>query len=593
MSIIDLEGLIEEVKTRSDIVDVIGRSVVLKRAGSNYKGLCPFHGEKTPSFVVSREKQIFTCFGCGATGDVIEFVKRFENLSFQESVEKLAGELGIQVKHTSGKEEEKRDRLYEISASCARYFYKNLRNGDNPGIRYIIKRGLDPETARKFGIGYAPEDWQGLTAFMSKKGVSPKQLEELGLAAKGKKGYYDKFRNRVIFPIFNTQGKVIGFGGRAIGEDAVPKYLNSSESAIFKKKNNLYGLHLAKKEIGRQNLAILVEGYMDVVSLVRCGVENVVATLGTALTVQQASLLKRYTDQVVLSYDSDPAGQAAALRGIDILQEAGLNVRILQIESGKDPDEYIRKNGKNAFDLLVKNAIPFMEYKIQGIKAKYDIKTTEGSIRFLEEISSELRKIKSPVQQAAYINQVAEMTKIPASSIMREMDRPEKKHEAQSSVRREEGAEKKENSSFSQDHDTPVRKILLRLMLDDESYIERAAEQPDIVALFAETPYEALLDGLRKEYVKYGAVDPKRLKETLAEETQALLADILQNVPRQIHQEKSFLQCVSRLHRDRLETRRKEILNIMQILNEEEDQKEIEGLTRELIEIGNLLKEAL
>lgn len=582
-------GTVEEIKARCDIVEVVGRRVALKRAGSNYKGLCPFHNEKTPSFMVSQEKQIFTCFGCGATGDVIEFVKRSENLSFPEAVEKLAEELGIKLQPRQGKNREKTERLYEISTQCARHFYRNLRKEDNPGLRYMVKRGIDPQTARKFGIGYAPSQWRELTDFMESQGVQPELLEQLGLCAKGNHGYYDKFRGRLIFPIFNARGKVIGFGGRAIEEGASPKYLNSSESPIFQKKHNLYGLNLAKGEIARQNLAILVEGYMDVVSLVKHGVENVVATLGTALTPQQAALLKRYTDRVVLSYDSDSAGQAAAMRGMDILQQAGLEVRIVVIPTGKDPDEYIKANGKEAFIKLTEQAISFMEYKIRGIKKKYDMNTTEGSIRFLEEIARELKKIQSPVKRAAYINQVASLTGIPSSSLTREVEGMADEPEGPPAARQKEASvESRKQHRQRQERYTPLRMILIRLLKDHQEYGKKAQEEPLVEALFAESPYEGLYRALLSWETE--PENPQSLEEALEEEQQALLREVMERVPRQSEPEKVFSQCLEKLHKDKLSARRKQILEIMQILNEEEDQKEIQALSKELMEISRVLK---
>lgn len=586
---ISFSEAIEQIKSRLDIVDVVGRVVTLKKAGSNYKGLCPFHNEKTPSFIVSPEKQLFTCFGCGITGDVFEFVKRTENLSFREAAEKLGSELGIEIQRTGGKIDEKQQLFYDVNRMAARYFYKELRNGDNPGIRYVIKRGISPETAKAFGIGYAKDGWNNLTDFFKSAGTQQEVLEELGLAAQGKKGQYDKFRNRVIFPIMNTSGKVIGFGGRAIG-DETPKYLNSPETPIFKKKNNLYALNLAKKEISRQNLAILVEGYMDVVSLYQAGVENVVATLGTALTSEQASLLKRYTDQVVLAYDSDSAGQAAAFRGIDILQKAGLKVKILEIEGGKDPDEYIKKNGKEAFENLVKEAISFMEYKINGIKSKYDMNTTDGSIRFLEEISVELKKIESPVEQAAYVNLVSQMTHIPASSIQREIGRGGKPRPVPEVPipEKEPGFRKK---LMIEDSNEPLMRILIRLMIANGAYGELMFQEEEVCRLFEESPYKALVESIRNVYQSKGELELRILEDGLDEDSRNLLEEVFYKVPSIAEEEKTYRQCIKKLHKNRLERRRNQILNILEILDEEEDRDQLENLTKELMDISKLMNE--
>lgn len=287
-------NFIDDLKSRVNIVDVIGREVSLKRAGSNYKGLCPFHNEKTPSFMVSEQKQIFNCFGCGEKGDVIKFVERFYNLSFMEAVEKLCEDNNIEMPQHGGGPRIDYDKYYEINRKAAKYFFDNMKIHGNEGYAYIRKRGLTDETIAKFGIGFAPDGWTGLYDHLHKEGVSDEDMLKLGLVSRGKKSLYDKFRRRVMFPIFNTTGKLIGFGGRAVGDD-MPKYLNSAESEIFLKKNNLYGLNFSKKDIDDNDKAVLVEGYMDAISLFQNGVRNVVASLGTALTENQARLLERYT----------------------------------------------------------------------------------------------------------------------------------------------------------------------------------------------------------------------------------------------------------------------------------------------------------
>ena len=580
----EYEDIIEEVKSRSDIVDVIGRQVVLKRAGNNFKGLCPFHGEKTPSFVVSPEKQIFTCFGCGVTGDVIEFVKKTENLDFMEAVEKLANEHGIQVKHGSDRGEDKKAQYYDVTKEAARFFYQNLRSGENPGVAYILKRGIDPKIAKKFGIGYASQDWHALGTFFKSKGIEDDILSHLGLIAKGKQGYYDKFRDRIIFPIINTRGKVIGFGGRAIG-DEVPKYLNSSESIIFKKKDNLYALNLAKNEISKKNQAILVEGYMDALSLHQHGIENAVATLGTALTSGQAKLLKRYADEVILAYDSDEAGQAATLRGIDILQEAGLNGKVLILPEGKDPDEYIRKNGRESFEKQLKMSIFFMEYKMNRIKSKYDMNTTEGSIRFLEEISKELSKIDSPVKQDTYIQQIAKQTKIPASSIQREVDQ---KHVGQQIVLQPLKEKQKETPLYRKG--SSVCKNLIRLMLSNGEYVSKTNALTQVSDYLESTEYAFLYQKIKLLYKEDTEIDIGLLKENLDEHESLLLEDVMRSILPDVDEEKAFIQCVEKIEVERLSHRRREILDIMQVLDEEHDGIEIETLTKELMKISELIK---
>ena len=401
------DNFIDELKMQVNIVDVVGREVSLKKAGANYKGLCPFHSEKTPSFMVNEEKQIFNCFGCGEKGDVIKFVQSYYKLSFMDAVEKLCGEYGIRMpeRRQSGPRKDY-SRYYEINAQAARFFYNSLGTRGNPGLAYLRKRGLSRETITKFGLGYAPASGTALVDHLRSCKVTDEEILRLGLANQGQSGLYDKFRDRVIFPIINTQDKVIGFGGRAIG-DVKPKYLNSPESEIFLKKNNLYGLNFTKNEISSEGRAIIVEGYMDVISLYQSGIHNVAASLGTALTPNQAKLLCRYSKNIVLSYDSDNAGIKAALRGISVISEAGGKPRVLTVTDGKDPDEFVQKNGKEAFLKLADNAVPAAEFRLKLARSGHDLSTDMGVLEYIESVVPVLKDL-GPVEQDIYIHKLSE-----------------------------------------------------------------------------------------------------------------------------------------------------------------------------------------
>ncbi|MBQ3390614.1 MAG: DNA primase [Firmicutes bacterium] len=585
-----MSDIVEQIKNSIDIVDVISSYVPLKKAGSNYKGLCPFHGEKTPSFNVSQEKQFYHCFGCGAHGDVISFVQQMENLDFLDAVEKLAERAGLEYKRGTGSkaQEEKRDRLYELSRQAARHFYNNLRDGDNPGIRYVMKRGISPETAKKFGIGYAKDAWQDMADHLAQLKLPEAEGIEIGLLSAGKKNRaYDKFRNRVIFPIFNARGKVIGFGGRAI-DDSMPKYLNSPESEIFKKKDNLYGLNLAKSAIRKQNTALVVEGYMDVVSLVEAGIEIAVASLGTALTPEQAKLLKRYADTVVLSYDSDAAGQAATLRGIDILRDAGLKVKVLRVEGGKDPDEYIRKYGKKAFEELIEKAVSFMEYKVETIGARYDLSTTEGSIGFLEEISGELRKVRSPVEQDGYIRKVAEMTGFSESAIRREVEQGQTKDPVPAQPVRQE--EKQEEPFRIDEKRSPVLRLLVKLMITHPDLITAIAGNDEISEYFYGSGYEHIMEQLVMQSGETPEVDIGAVCDGLKEPEERLLRSIDAAEVLAGDEETIMRECIRKIRIDNLTRRQAEITKVLEILNEEEDAEQIRTLSRDLMEIGKEIK---
>ena len=398
-------NFIDELKNQINIVDVIGREVSLKRAGSSYKGLCPFHSEKTPSFSVNEEHQYYHCFGCGEKGDVIRFVEKHNNLSFTEAVEKLCEDYGIKMPERNSGPRIDYEKYYEINRKAARFFFRKLTSGPNPGYTYIRHRGIKDETIAKFGLGYAPNEWNSLMNHLKEQGVSTDDMLKLGLIQQGRKGYYDKFRNRVIFPIINTNGKVIGFGGRALG-DSKPKYLNSSESDIFLKKNNLYALNITKKDISDEDKVLMVEGYMDVISLYQSGVRNVTASLGTALTENQGRLVSRYTKNVVLSYDADNAGINAAMRGIDIIQKAGCRVRVLQINDGKDPDEFVQKNGKEAFLQLIQDALPATDFRLNILRRGYDFSSDEQVLQYIRRCVPVLEGL-SPVEKDMYIRKLA------------------------------------------------------------------------------------------------------------------------------------------------------------------------------------------
>ena len=411
------DNFIDELKLQVNIVDVVGREVDLKKAGANYKGLCPFHSEKTPSFMVNEEKQIFNCFGCGHKGDVIKFVQEYYKLPFMEAVEKLCGEYGIKMpeKRHSGPKKDY-SRFYEINAKAARYFYNCLSTRNNKGLAYLRHRGLSNDTITKFGLGYAPASGTALSDYLRSEGVTDEELLKLGLANSGRGGLYDKFRDRVIFPIINTQDKVIGFGGRAIG-DIKPKYLNSPESEIFLKKNNLFGLNFTRNEISSSGKAIIVEGYMDVISLYQSGVRNVAASLGTALTDNQAKLLCRYSKNVVLSYDSDSAGINAALRGISVISAAGGKPRVLTVTGGKDPDEFIQKNGREEFLRLVDEAVPAADFRLRLARDGFDLSTDMGILAYIEKVVPVLRSL-GPVEQELYVRKLSEEFGISEHSIM-------------------------------------------------------------------------------------------------------------------------------------------------------------------------------
>ncbi|WP_297634684.1 DNA primase [uncultured Clostridium sp.] len=413
------EEIIEKIKNENDIVDVISESVKLKRSGRNYMGICPFHHEKSPSFSVSQDKQIYKCFGCGEAGNVLTFVMKQKNLNFIEACKILAEKANIPL--NTGKNEDdkllkKKEVLYKVNIEAARYFFSNLQN-EREKKEYFIRRGISELTIKRFGLGYAKEGWQNLRTYLNKKGFSDTILLEAGLVLKSEKNgtIYDRFRNRVMFPVFDFKGRVIGFGGRVL-DDSKPKYLNSPETLIFQKGTNLYGLNFAIKNNIKERYFIMVEGYMDLISLNQYGIHNVVASLGTALTVKQARLLKRYADKVIISFDADIAGQTATLRGLDILKEAGFDVRVLQIPEGKDPDEFVRNNREDSFLKLVEDAQSLIGYRLKRAKEGINFNDQQSVVKYGNRVASIISDL-NPVEKDIYIKGISEETGIKEQSL--------------------------------------------------------------------------------------------------------------------------------------------------------------------------------
>ena len=403
------EEQIEEVRSRSDIVSVIGRYVRLKRAGSGYTGLCPFHNEKTPSFHVNPARQMYKCFGCGVGGNVLTFVMEYENLTFPEAMEMLAQENGIELPKQEltaqqKQQESLRQTLLEINKKAARYYFALLKSRGKPGYDYLTGRGLSDETILHFGLGYAGQGGGELYQYMKKEGYSDSVLKETGLFKMDERGAYDKFWNRVMFPIMDANNRVIGFGGRVMG-DAKPKYLNSPETKIFDKSRNLFGLNYAKR--GKRSHMILCEGYMDVIALHQAGFTNAVASLGTAFTEQQANLIRRYTDEVLLTYDSDGAGIKAAMRAIPMLRRAGITGKVIHMEPYKDPDEFIKNLGAEEFEKRMEEAQNSFFFEIEVIKKNYSMSDPEQKTKFIHETARKLLIFEDKIQRDNYLEAVA------------------------------------------------------------------------------------------------------------------------------------------------------------------------------------------
>lgn len=420
------ESFLQELKLRSDITEIASSYVNLKRHGRNMVGLCPFHGEKTPSFNIYTENGSFYCFGCGVGGDVITFIMKIENLDYVEAVKFLAQRAGMEMPENTYDDSlsKLRMRIYEANREAARFFHATLlsQRGQS-GLNYLRGRALSDRTIRHFGLGFADDDWNSLCNHLKNKGFSEYEIYSANLAFKRKNGngIYDRFVNRVMFPIIDLRGNVIAFGGR-IMTDEKPKYLNTSDTPVFKKSENLFSLNNAKSS-GTRTL-ILCEGYMDVIALNQAGFTNAVATLGTALTNEQAVLMKRYADEVIICYDADGAGQKATARAIDILRNAGLPIKILTVPSGKDPDEFIRSKGENGpatFKLLIEKCGNDIEYRLMKLKENYNLNTTDGKVAFLNEAVKIVATIESPIERDVFASKLCAELEIDKNAFLEQI----------------------------------------------------------------------------------------------------------------------------------------------------------------------------
>lgn len=597
-------NIAEEIRSRADIVDIIGRTVKLKKSGSRWLGLCPFHNEKTPSFFVMSDSQRYYCFGCQKNGDVINFYEEMYNLDFLETCDKLAKELGIDWEPGQGYGSgSQMTSYYEVNKIAARYYYDAMfAKKNNPAFEYMSqKRGISIETIKSFGLGYAGSGKQNLVNHLKLKGINLKDAVDIGLLKYEKGEYRDKFFNRVIFPIINARDKVIGFGGRALG-DGIPKYLNSDASPAFQKKDNLYALNRTGSKIRKANKVILVEGYMDVIALYDQGICNATAALGTSFTPEQAARLKKYTDEIILSFDSDSAGVKATIRAIDILREKGLKVRVLDInsatdtaENAKDPDEYIKKYGRAGFENLIKNAKPGVLFILGKVKEKFDLETTEGTIDYIRESADILRKL-SPVEYESYRAIISKETGTSENAIDREIfgnKGPEfnrNKTEISDAVPTKNTTG--ESSLKESEASLNIQREILRLLIDDISLIEKLKGKE---RLFSNIEFASIFGLLRMIYAENpdGDVKIDDLSDRIEAENRGFLADILE---RKIAEEpeQQFEECLLSYEKIQLENQKKDLQIILNETNEDDEMankilREISDIQKKIDKITQML----
>ena len=536
------QEILDEIAAKCDIVSVVSEYVPLKRTGANYSGLCPFHNEKTPSFTVSPAKQIFYCFGCGEGGNVFKFMMKIENLTFPEAVAKLAAKAGVRLPEKELSKSEKArlarmQRLYKINDLTARYYQKVLweSKAGKAYLDYLLKRGMNKEIIEKFSLGATPAGWDGLSRFLLSKDVKEQEMLDLGLASKSKDGQrtFDRFRERVMFPIRDDRGRVIAFGGRLNSPEAkAQKYMNSPDTPLFHRGKVLYGLDLAKSAIRAQDAAILVEGYMDVIACHQYGIANVVAPLGTAFTADQAKLIMRQSYQVYVSFDGDAAGEKAAMRSLDIFSSLGLNVHVLTLPNGRDPDEYLREFGQVAFLKELKDAPEYLMYKTTRLLEKININDINGKSKVVQALLADLRKIKSPVALESAVSMIARKLQVSEQTIMQEL-------------RQNINAEKKETIESKKDIEKNTGGNLKNYLAHDAQYIAAAV----------------VLDGLYKDCAKLQLVQEsggKELFEAPLEELYQKIAAQKINEEYQSDEESSLLAQIVLLAQQELDNQKDE-----------------------------------
>lgn len=601
------EEIIEEVKAANDIVDVVSNYVSLKRKGNNYFGLCPFHREKTPSFCVAAEKQIYHCFGCGKGGNVIRFVMEVENISFREALEMLAerakidlpsddiADFGISQDELIKREKSKKD-MYEINKIAGRFFYDNIFKS-KAAQDYVQKRSIDISTVKKFGLGFALDD-NGLCKLLLSKGFKKEEMLATGLIGETTNGnLYDKFKNRFMFPIFDIRGRVVAFGGRSLEssevmkEKHIPKYVNSPENLIYTKGRHLYALNLARKSNEKMKKILVVEGYMDVISPHQAGITNVVASLGTALTEQQGRLLRQYADEIILSYDSDTAGQTAIERGLEVLNSLGVSAKVLQMTGAKDPDEYVLKYGPDRFKKLIDNSISYAEYKVKRLKENYDLENPTDKIKFLTKMSEVLAKIDNNIERDIYVDKFSKELGVGKEAILAEIEKKTIRNNASNSLKpltvKQVGAEV--NSAITSASNQNEDLIIYLLSKKDESIYKELKANIDVSDIKNKLRREII--GKLYDLYESGQISTRSVDCICEkEEEYNLLAEVLMNENVNEDIQKILSEVIKNFKLEKLKLQKEELITALSkaTTNEERESLEFE-LSNVIAELGRFM----
>ena len=582
---------IEEVRQANDIVDVISQYVHLKRSGRNFFGLCPFHNEKSPSFSVSPDKQIFHCFGCGVGGNVFTFLSRIEGINFVEAVQTLAERANIQLpifeNNADAAKEALKAKVYKVNEFTATYYHENLyKQSAKIAQEYVKQRKLSNETLKSFRIGFSGK-FDELYQALKKEGFEDAEILESGLVNRNDNGrYIDRYRNRLMFPICDARGRVIAFGGRVL-DDSKPKYINSPENIVFSKGRNLFGLNVAKKSPDIKKRLLIVEGYMDVISLHQRGIKNVVAPLGTALTQQQGWLLRKTSEQIILSFDSDEAGLKAKIRAVDILQNMGCDIRILQMEGAKDPDEYIIKYGNARFQNIIDKALSIIEFKVRLLKRNLNLNNTNDKIKFLNEIAKLISKVDNNIEKEVYIEKISKEYEISKEAIYAEVNKltyenkqTEKVLDKAKPVVKHVNVKKQEVSEAIKRRENTLLAILLNGDMNIYKIIKQNIKQED----FKDETNKKIAKRLYEEFEK-GNSNINGILDELEEEEQNHITEILADDYEIDDVEKAIDDVMKSYEKDRLSNKKFEILEKLENRELNLSQEEKNKLGKELSDI--------
>lgn len=582
------EEIVDEIRQRTDLVSLVGEHLNLEKRGKNMVGLCPFHGEKTPSFTVSPEKQLFHCFGCGASGNVFSFIMKMENFSFPEAVRYLAGKAGVKIpekessKNPAGELKEKIFTVNELAACFFSYCLWEARAGGN-AVEYLQKRGFNRRVSETFKIGYAPQGWDNLIRYARKKGVGEELLLKAGLVSKREGGgVYDRFRHRIIFPIFNLRGKVMGFGGRSLEESSRsgPKYLNSPETPVFHKGSALYGLHLARDQIRRERSAIVVEGYTDVITAHIAGLKNVVASLGTSLTQSQGRLLRSQAEKVVIAYDADSAGEAATLRGMRILKGLGCMVEVAEMPPGSDPDSMIREGDAASFIDLTRNATPLLDYQLEKSKKGLDITLPQERLQYMKEALAVLSQVRDLIERDIYLKRLSEEIGVSEEALRGEIKKYSHKVAGNNNMALNDQTNNNINNRIN-----PAEKLLVSIIMQGQGFASLVEDEMELDDIENEMVRKVTEEACKLEAAG-GIVSPDKIIDHFKEEhVQAFISGAatepsIQGLSKEMMQ-RMARDCIKKIKERKLARQRRELQDKLKAMERQGMGEQVRNLLRD------------